>query len=111
MQTLCNSLSALSPSLTIADYEFLNLDYKCLDEIQNRILPALESETGTTIIDIYPCSPMVDGILLSQIKDPEAYKTSLTYVMRPRCQQQLLDRYNCTDYSMAGSHCAPPSSP
>ncbi|KAG8414750.1 Nonribosomal peptide synthetase [Metarhizium acridum] len=91
MQALCSSLLACEPSLTIADYEFLNLDYKGLDELQNRILPALQSETGTAITDIYPCSPMVDGMLLSQIKDPEAYKTLLTYEMKHHNSLQQLN--------------------
>lgn len=91
MKALCSSLSAAEPSLTISDFEFLSLDYKGLDELQDRILPALQSETGTNITDIYPCSPMVDGMLLSQIREPEAYKTVLMYEMRHNGSQQPLD--------------------
>ncbi|KAG5996166.1 NRPS protein [Claviceps spartinae] len=82
MKAICSSLSALRPTRTIVDYEFLNLDYKGLDELQDRILPALISENESSIIDVYPCAPMVDGMLFSQIKDPEAYKTLLMYEMR-----------------------------
>jgi amino acid adenylation domain-containing protein/non-ribosomal peptide synthase protein (TIGR01720 family) len=90
MRALCSSLSAREPSPTIADYEFLSLDYKGLEELQYSIIPAIQSKTGTTIMDIYPCSPMVDGMLLSQIRDPGAYKTSLTYEVRHRDSQQAL---------------------
>ncbi|KAG5953513.1 putative NRPS-like protein biosynthetic cluster [Claviceps cyperi] len=58
------------------------VDYKGLDELQDRILPAVISENKSSIIDVYPCAPMVDGMLLSQIRDPGAYKTLLMYEMR-----------------------------
>ncbi|KAG6008108.1 NRPS protein [Claviceps maximensis] len=91
MQTICGSLSALKPTPTIVDYEFLSLDYKGLDELQNHILPAVESENGSSVTDLYPCLPMVDGMLLSQIRDPDAYKTILTYEMRHHIGQRPLD--------------------
>uniref|UniRef100_A0A8H7NMW1 Carrier domain-containing protein n=1 Tax=Bionectria ochroleuca TaxID=29856 RepID=A0A8H7NMW1_BIOOC len=94
-QTLCRSLLALKPSLTIADYEFLDLDYKSLDELQNRILPSLKSELATTFSDIYPCSPMVDGMLLSQIRNPETYMTSIMYEIQT--SQGRLDRDTLTE--------------
>ncbi|KAK8064711.1 hypothetical protein PG994_007349 [Apiospora phragmitis] len=89
MQALCSLLSVREPSHTIADFEFVYLDYKGLDELQRRILPAIQSEAGA-ITDIYPCSPMVDGMLLSQIRDPGAYKTSVTYELRHRDGYQSL---------------------
>ncbi|KAG5930353.1 NRPS protein, partial [Claviceps africana] len=91
MQTICSSLSALQPTPTLVDHEFLSLDYKGLDELQNHILPAVVSETGSSVSEVYPCLPMVDGMLLSQIRDPEAYKTLHAYEMRHHPGQRPLD--------------------
>ena len=65
--------------MTIADYEFLHLDYKALDQLQDQILLIIRSNTGAAVGDVFPCWPMVDGMLLSQGKDSSTYKTSLTY--------------------------------
>jgi amino acid adenylation domain-containing protein len=86
---LSSSLLASQRSLTIADYEFLHLDYKALDQLQDQILPIIRSNTGAAVVDVFPCWPMVDGMLLSQGKDSSAYKTSLTYEVTQR--NQLLD--------------------
>ena len=86
---LCSSLSASQRSVTIADYEFLHLDYKALDQLQDQILPIIRSNTGAEVDDVFPCWPMVDGMLLSQGKDSSNYKTSLTYEVTQR--NQILD--------------------
>lgn len=91
MQNICSSLSALDPTPTVVDYEFLSIDYQQLDKLQNHILPAIMSENASTIIDVYPCLPMVEGMLLSQIRHPDAYKTLLTYEMRHHLGQRPLD--------------------
>ncbi|KAF1949491.1 hypothetical protein CC80DRAFT_555371 [Byssothecium circinans] len=88
---LCSSLLALQPSLTIADYEFLHLDYKALDQLQDQILPIIQSNTGFSVVDVFPCWPMVDGILLSQGKNFSAYKTSSTYEVMQRNQLPNID--------------------
>lgn len=75
LQTICNELAAMSKTNTLVDYEFLHLDYTGLDKLEQQILPSLSS----SVDDIYPCKPTVDGILLSQIKDLEAYKTMQIY--------------------------------
>lgn len=74
--TICGLLAAASTSSsTLCDYEFLSLGYQALDQLQNEIIPEIESLNKSTIEKIYPCLPTVDGILISQVKDPESYKT------------------------------------
>jgi len=50
------------------------------DEFVNTWLPKLQFTSTDEIEDIYPCSHMQQGILLSQIKSPE------TYIIRIRCE-------------------------
>ncbi|KAK8914997.1 Nonribosomal peptide synthetase dtxS1 [Metarhizium anisopliae] len=53
-----------------------------LDDLHSHVIPEIESANNTTVEDIFPCLPMVDGMLLSQIKEPGAYETSALYEIR-----------------------------
>ncbi|KAK4169038.1 hypothetical protein QBC43DRAFT_356593 [Cladorrhinum sp. PSN259] len=62
-----------------------------------RLQADVMAQTGITdptgIEDVFPCSPMQQGILLSQIKDREAYHTRQLYqIIDPRKGQVDLDR-------------------
>ena len=72
-QTLIDSVEQLlqvRPEPSLSDFKLLPLSYNGMARLST-ILPA-----GTTISeieDIYPASPMQQGILLSQLKHPEFY--------------------------------------
>ncbi|KAF2020287.1 acetyl-CoA synthetase-like protein [Aaosphaeria arxii CBS 175.79] len=72
-QTLVDAVEELlqvRPEPTLSDFKLLPLSYNGVSKL-NTVLP-----TGTTINDIediYPASPMQQGILLSQLKHPEFY--------------------------------------
>ncbi|KFY99119.1 hypothetical protein V500_01452 [Pseudogymnoascus sp. VKM F-4518 (FW-2643)] len=84
LRAICDELASSKTSTTLCDYEFLSLDYGRLEELQSRTIPRMESANGAAVEDIYPCSPMVDGILLSQIREPGSYETSQTYKIGSR---------------------------
>ena len=79
LQVICQDLTSRKPSTTLCDYEFLHLDYQRLEELQSYTVPLIESANDAVVDDIYPCSSMVDGMLLSQVHEPESYKTSHVY--------------------------------
>jgi amino acid adenylation domain-containing protein/non-ribosomal peptide synthase protein (TIGR01720 family) len=80
LESICTELVSIkSPMRTLCDYEFLNLNYQSLDELQSKVIPLIESLNKSTVEDVFPCSPTVDGILVSQIKQPESYKTVQLY--------------------------------
>lgn len=79
LRGICEELVAATATRTLCDFEFVKLDYKGLDELQSRIIPEIEAINGSAVEDIYPCSPTVDGILVSQIKQPDSYKTLQLY--------------------------------
>jgi hypothetical protein len=79
LQSICDELTSMKTSSTLCDYEYLSLDYKGLEELENRVIPRIESTNNAAVEGVYRCSPMVDGILLSQVKESRLYKTSHVY--------------------------------
>jgi amino acid adenylation domain-containing protein/non-ribosomal peptide synthase protein (TIGR01720 family) len=58
---------------TLADFPLLPLEsYERLDRVL-KTLPATGVATYDQIEDMYPCSAIQEGMLLSQIRDPESY--------------------------------------
>lgn len=57
---------------TLSDFPLVPLDYAGLQEIVDKSLPAAHVRYDE-VEDIYPCSPMQEGILLSQLLDPSHY--------------------------------------
>jgi amino acid adenylation domain-containing protein/non-ribosomal peptide synthase protein (TIGR01720 family) len=82
LRSICNMLESTTVSRTVCDYEFLSVDYPTLDDFHGRMVPAIRSIHQSEIEDVYPCSPTVDGILLSQQRQPESYKTVQLYEIR-----------------------------
>jgi non-ribosomal peptide synthase protein (TIGR01720 family) len=57
---------------TLSDFPLLPLSYHGLEKLMEK-LPEIGVSSLEEIEDIYPCSPMQRGILLSQMKDPDKY--------------------------------------
>lgn len=76
LKALCGELASRQSSKTLCDYPFLNLGYARLDELQQCLLPHIEAVNNSKIVEVLPCSPTVTGMLLSQSKQPQLYKTS-----------------------------------
>ncbi|KAJ6780765.1 hypothetical protein PWT90_04525 [Aphanocladium album] len=63
---------------TLSDFPLGFHSYAALAQFTEEILPALDIDGPEQIEDIYPCSAMQEGILVSQGKDPENYRTVLS---------------------------------
>ncbi|KAJ5777393.1 hypothetical protein N7520_000639 [Penicillium odoratum] len=75
-QTLEKDMSTLktaAPEPTLSDYPLLPIDYKGLQSLTNNTFRKLGIRSKSDVEDIYPCSPMQEGLLLSQLRDPSAY--------------------------------------
>ncbi|KAJ6446710.1 AMP-binding domain-containing protein [Purpureocillium lavendulum] len=59
---------------TLTDFPLLPLSYEGLDVLQSEQLPGLGIQPQA-IVDIYPCSPLQEGILLSAEKESASYST------------------------------------
>ncbi|KAJ3499460.1 hypothetical protein NLG97_g303 [Lecanicillium saksenae] len=76
LRSICNELLAYTgPRETLCDYPFLAISHQSLEVLQQTIIPVVELANGSKVQTILPCTPTVDGILISQIKDAESYKT------------------------------------
>ncbi|KAM0418809.1 hypothetical protein ACHAPT_012250 [Fusarium lateritium] len=65
-------LSEAPPTPTPSDFPLMPVGYMELKELVTRSLPAAHIRFDE-VEDIYPCSPMQTGILLSQLLDPSQY--------------------------------------
>jgi non-ribosomal peptide synthase protein (TIGR01720 family) len=73
-----------TPQRTMADFPLLPLEsYERLDRVLKK-LPATGIETLDHVEDIYPCSAIQEGMLLSQIKDPDSYWSFTAFEVKSR---------------------------
>ncbi|KAF4440789.1 non-ribosomal peptide synthetase [Fusarium austroafricanum] len=69
---IAKKLSQTAFAPTLSDFPLMKLDYAGLSEIATKSLPAIHSRFDD-VEDIYPCSPMQTGMILSQLRDPSQY--------------------------------------
>jgi amino acid adenylation domain-containing protein/non-ribosomal peptide synthase protein (TIGR01720 family) len=80
---LTKNLVPLQARSTLSDYPLLCLDYHDLDVLTNEKLPALGLSSLDQVEDIYPCSPMQRGLLISTTRDISFYAVRGTYEVKP----------------------------
>jgi hypothetical protein len=71
---LVQTLEKKEPEYTLSDFPLLGMDYAGLQSLKNNRLPTMGLSSFDEIENIYPCSPMQQGILLSQIKLAGSYE-------------------------------------
>ncbi|KAH6670809.1 nonribosomal peptide synthase [Halenospora varia] len=59
-------------SFTLSNFPLLPLSYEGLDRIVTKSLPQV-GISADDVEDIYPCAPLQEGLLISQIKNPSLY--------------------------------------
>lgn len=69
---ITRKLSEAPSTPTLSDFPLMPVGYAELQELINRSLPAAHVRFDE-VEDMYPCSPMQTGILLSQLLDPSQY--------------------------------------
>lgn len=90
-QTLVDAveqLLQLRPEPSLSDFKLLPLSYNGMSKLST-VLPS-----GTTLAeieDIYPASPMQQGLLLSQLKHPEFYAYHCIFEVQPTDPGQLVN--------------------
>ncbi|KAL3473809.1 acetyl-CoA synthetase-like protein [Aspergillus californicus] len=76
------TLPGMDLTCTLSDFPLLALTYPQLDMVVKETLPKL-GITSDRIQDAYPCSPMQQGILINQVRDPQLYCLSTTWEIFP----------------------------
>ncbi|KAI7777353.1 hypothetical protein LA080_003749 [Diaporthe eres] len=72
LTNIAKQLSEAPSTPTLSDFPLMPVDYTELQELVTRSLPAAHVRFDE-VEDMYPCSPMQTGILLSQLRDPSQY--------------------------------------
>lgn len=107
LRQTAQTLSNLDYVPTLTDFPLLSsINYKTLDTLNTERLSALGLQSLSEVEDIYPCSPMQQGLLLSQSKTEGKYEVDFTHevvstregvlVDAPRLMlawQQVVDRH------------------
>ncbi|KAL8839224.1 MAG: hypothetical protein Q9170_001830, partial [Blastenia crenularia] len=82
LRLACQSLLGLESQPTLSSFPLLPLAYNTMGKIQAR-LPSIGVSDMTEIEDIYGCSSMQQGLLLSQIKNTGQYMYHATFAVNP----------------------------
>lgn len=89
-QTLTAAITALAelnePDRTLSDFPLLPLTYDGLKSLKAERLPDIGINNFDNVEDIYPCSPMQQGLLLSQGRESGNYEIQFTYSITPSQQ-------------------------
>lgn len=78
-----NQFSDMSPKWTLVDFPGIFGSYGDIEHFLQVTLPGLEIEADQ-VEDLFPCSSIQEGILISQMKDPRSYRTSLEIALSTR---------------------------
>ncbi|KAH8881829.1 hypothetical protein GQ53DRAFT_667146, partial [Thozetella sp. PMI_491] len=86
LRQLAARLAASSKKYAITDFPRVKLEESGLSMLVSQILPKLQESCPETpvIEDMYPCTPVQQGILLSQAQQAEAYAVQYVWDMKPQ---------------------------
>jgi hypothetical protein len=70
------------PEFTLSDCPLLPITYDGLKSLARDTLPRVGITRKDQVEDVYPCSPMQEGILLSQLRDPNAYMFHIIFEVK-----------------------------
>ena len=74
LSTTIHQLTQQVQSCSLSDFPLLDFTYAELDDMITSKIPSVTTNGVSSVRDIYPCTAMQEGILLSQQKDGQLYK-------------------------------------
>ncbi|KNG89441.1 nonribosomal peptide synthase [Aspergillus nomiae NRRL 13137] len=90
IQYAAQALVASSVEHTLSDFPLMKISYPALSNFTNTVLPAL-GISPDNVEDLYPCSPIQEGILLSQTRQPGTYEVRQLFEVVPRSDVGAVD--------------------
>jgi len=90
LQDAAQRLVQIKPERTLSDFQLLPLSYTGMSKL-NEKLPRLGVASMEEVEDVYPCSPMQQGMLLAQLKNPHLYAYVAVFEARSAANQGLVD--------------------
>ncbi|KAL2788506.1 hypothetical protein BJX66DRAFT_340179 [Aspergillus keveii] len=93
VRSFVSELANATPTFTLTDFPLVTLTPESLKALRNDILPDADI-TPQEVEDIYPCSPIQQGILMSQVKSPSEYYIQQSFEIVPTklCEVLAVDR-------------------
>ncbi|PGH20058.1 hypothetical protein AJ80_03708 [Polytolypa hystricis UAMH7299] len=85
-----NQLAASPEEPTLSDFSLMSIDYDGLSKFTQAVLPNL-GVSPSEVEDLYPCSPLQEGILLSQARQPGTYEVRQVFEVVPRPDAQAVE--------------------
>lgn len=82
LTSIGEELRYLSPRLTLSDFPMLSLTYESLEVVMTEKLPSIGIDSPDLVEDIYPCSRLQQGVLLSRSRDSSLYAVHGTFEVR-----------------------------
>lgn len=74
LEQMIHSLAQHPAEPTLSDFPLLlPMSYDGLRRLTKATLPGMGIRSASDIEDIYPCTPVQEGMLISQLRDPRAY--------------------------------------
>ncbi|KAE8368382.1 hypothetical protein BDV27DRAFT_154089 [Aspergillus caelatus] len=90
IQSAVQDLVASSMEHTLSDFPLMRISYPALSNFTNTVLPTL-GISPDNVEDLYPCSPIQEGILLSQTRQPGTYEVRQLFEVVPRSDVGAVD--------------------
>jgi amino acid adenylation domain-containing protein/non-ribosomal peptide synthase protein (TIGR01720 family) len=84
-------LSNMEKQPTLSDFPLLSMTYAGLDKLRLERLKQVGAVSFAQIENVYPCSPMQQGMLLSQMSKSGAYKVDFMFEARTSPTGSLVD--------------------
>ncbi|KAM0723808.1 hypothetical protein Q7P37_000798 [Cladosporium fusiforme] len=82
LETLPHQLLTAAPTKTVSDFPMLKMTNEQLEMIESGILPRHGITSLHAVEDMYPCTRMQQGILLSRCRNPLLYAVHTTFEVR-----------------------------
>lgn len=79
LEDLAIQLPVRQAEWTLADFPSVFKTYKEISDFSSHVLPELGGIALESIEEIFPCSPMQEGILMTQARDPDMYRTTTVF--------------------------------
>ncbi|KAF7715229.1 Nonribosomal peptide synthase (NRPS) [Penicillium ucsense] len=90
LQLAVNELSVSGTEFCVSDFPLLDITYQDLATLTTAVLPSI-GVSPDVIEDLYPCSPIQEGILISQARQPGTYEVRQLFKVVPRQDQPVVD--------------------
>ena len=98
LNQMTTELVSLERQFTLADFQLLpSMSYADLEKLTNKILPQIGVDDIGNIEDIYPCTPIQEGILVAQTKSPHNYNVQGISRVSPGPGEQRIDTQRLRD--------------